>query len=301
MSLFYFYVDNTRIHSCMLVSGHWFMYVMTTVSCGIVWTHLADNEWGSSLMSWYTGWCVSYQALVLMVLARTQLFYHDAPEALQAIVIATVSASTILVVAVVVEMRMERVRKKEEVERLKEEKRKIVERMSKEIKRSQSSEVVTKEGTKKERISKSSKNKKDTTNENKPESTQVPLNKSKPTQVPLNKSKSTTTSPPVSPKPPPAPPKAPEPQSPKKSIGKTPTTTPANSPKNLPGKPLSLIDEIKAFNRKELKRREERDKEEKPPDGIYGALSDRLASIRTAVGLGDESEDVELISEEWKD
>jgi len=200
---------------------------------------------------------------------------------------------------------MERMRKKEEVARLKVEKDKIEERIRMEkgkggeevmqttggttVKRKGSvteleKKELKKEGSK-EILGKSNK-KKDTTKV--PETTQAPLRNSKP---------STSSLPPK----PPTPPTAPKPQSPKKPAEKTPNSSQtSNAPRNT-GKPLSLIDEIKAFNRKELKRREERDKAVIPPDGIYGALSTRLESIRNAVGLGDETEDVGLISEEWKD
>jgi len=241
----------------------------------------------------------------MMVLARTQMFFHDSPEALEAIKLGWVFAVSILGVAFVVEMRMERMRKKEEVARLKVEKSKIEEKLRMEkgkegeetqttMKRKRSvveleKKEVKKEGSK-EILVKSNK-KKDTTKV--PEPTQAPLQNSKP---------ASSSVPPKPPAPPTAPPTAPpKPQSPKKPAEKTlKSSQTSNVPRNS-GKPLSLIDEIKAFNRKELKRREERDKDAIPPDGIFGALSTRLESIRSAVGLGDETEDVDLISEEWKD
>jgi len=285
----------------------------------MVWTHFAVYQWGSSLMTWYTGWYALYQMLVMMVLARTQMFYHDAPEALEAIKLGWVFAVSILGVAVVVEMRMERMRKKEEVARLKEEKSRIEERLRNEKVKGKDEmqtggtttkrkgtvaelEKEDKEGSK-EKLVKSNK-KKGTAEELEKEEKEgskeklVKSNKKKDTTKepePSQKSKPTTST--VPPKPP-APPK---PQTQKKPLEKTPNPSQtANAPKNA-GKNLSLIDEIKAFNRKELKRREEREKVAKPQEGIYGALSVRLESIRNAVGLGEETEDVGLISEEWKD
>ncbi|KNC78882.1 hypothetical protein, variant, partial [Sphaeroforma arctica JP610] len=82
--VYFVFIESHQYDQCMEISGHWFMYTVTT-ACMFF---LGTLAWcyDSRLMGFiYLGFCGVYQAMVLRVLKSTQHFFHDKEEALQGI------------------------------------------------------------------------------------------------------------------------------------------------------------------------------------------------------------------------
>ena len=60
---FYFWLEEKQITSCLLLSGHWYTYVLTTFCCLVVFVHLLCQREDASAPYhvWYGGWFAAYQ------------------------------------------------------------------------------------------------------------------------------------------------------------------------------------------------------------------------------------------------
>eukprot|EP01134_Creolimax_fragrantissima_P008253 CFRG8253T1 len=82
--VYFLFVEPYQYEKCIEISGHWFMYTVTT-GCMmflsvILWSYNVSNTG-----SMYMVLVGLYQAMVLKVLKSTQQFYHDKEEALEGI------------------------------------------------------------------------------------------------------------------------------------------------------------------------------------------------------------------------
>eukprot|EP00211_Chloroparvula_japonica_P017346 CAMPEP_0119132612 /NCGR_PEP_ID=MMETSP1310-20130426/11927_1 /TAXON_ID=464262 /ORGANISM="Genus nov. species nov., Strain RCC2339" /LENGTH=297 /DNA_ID=CAMNT_0007123251 /DNA_START=261 /DNA_END=1151 /DNA_ORIENTATION=+ len=107
--VFQFVVEVLRINQCLLVSGHWYTYTLTTVAFTLVLIHfyVHRQKTGGAALVAYVAYAVGYQSLVLPVLANTQRFYHDTREACAGVGVAIVLAPFLMAVVVLVDMFME--------------------------------------------------------------------------------------------------------------------------------------------------------------------------------------------------
>ena len=60
---FYFWLEETQVTSCLLLSGHWYTYVLTTFCCVLVFVHLLcqRDKAPAPYHVWYGGWFAAYQ------------------------------------------------------------------------------------------------------------------------------------------------------------------------------------------------------------------------------------------------
>jgi len=101
---FHFQQESKRSASCILMSGHWYTYVMTTLMSSLALVHVATAK-GAKFVNTvlYFGYWFLYQALAILVLTRTQKFFHDDKEALSGIAYAMRVSPFALLVVITVE------------------------------------------------------------------------------------------------------------------------------------------------------------------------------------------------------
>ena len=258
--LFYFVVDGMRASGCILVSGHWFMYTLTTVACTLVMVHFISNSSGSIITTFYSFYCLLYQALVLRVLSITQQFYHDVEEANAAIKISIMCTPFLIIVIAIVEVRMRNMRVQERNEiNIKEHERvlKMVERLKK--KKINPESVLEPETESEASSSKSTKTagkkKKEPAATGKKEGSAAAGKKKKEPAAKKNKSQGKSSAPPADEAPPALPPRDEAPQPPPAPpAGKIPPPPPPLVSSGAPQKKASggMLSEIAGFNKTKL-------------------------------------------------
>lgn len=103
--VFHLCVDQLRVNWCVLISGHWFTYVMTSFATIYTLVQIfASVDKTSGWRQYYPCYAVFHQLVSLRILHQTQTYFHDSVEGVCGIYLALASLPFILIFIFITEV-----------------------------------------------------------------------------------------------------------------------------------------------------------------------------------------------------